>query len=220
MTTTSTDEQFAALVNAIPSRDARTGIHLHRASCLTFVLAEALDLDASDPMPERLALAARLQGLGKLLIPDAILDKTDPLDAEDWAVLRQHPEFAVALIRQVPTFASVAEIVEARYEWWDGTGYPRGLRGAAILWEARVLAVAGSLDAMSTARAYREALKPDEAFAELQRGRGRQFDPGLVELAASNRAILTGVLMGICPHATSPPTAWPLRTGSGAPGRA
>ena len=205
MTSTLTTPEFVALANAIPSRDPRTDAHLHRTSCLTVVLAEALGLLATEPTAERLALAARLQGLGKLMISDTILDKTEPLGAEDWAALRQHPEFAAAIIRQVPSFAPVAEIVEARYEWWDGSGYPRGLRGDAIPWEARVLAVAGSLDAMTATRAYRAAHSPAEAMAELQRGRGSQFDPAIVDRAIAIGETLTAVLTGRCPHATTEP---------------
>lgn len=194
-------EHLTALANAIPSVDPATGRHLHRATCLTALLCDLRGLQVDDPEREVLGLAARLQGLGKLLIPDAILDRQGPLSDADWVVLRRHPEYAVAIIRQVPAFAPAAGLVLARYERWDGAGYPRGLAGYAIPWGARVLAVAGSMDAMSAPRAHRAARDPHAVMEQLASGRGTQFDPRLVDLVLAHRDTVAAVLREGCPHA-------------------
>lgn len=195
-------EHLTALANAIPSVDPTTGRHLHRATCLTALLCDLRGLKADDPEREALGLAARLQGLGKLLIPDEILDRQGPLSDEDWIVLRRHPEYAVAIIRQVPAFAPAAGLVLARYERWDGSGYPRGLAGYAIPWGARVLAVAGSMDAMSAPRAHRAARDAQAVLDQLAEGRGTQFDPKLVDLVLAHQDTVAGVLRDGCPHAS------------------
>ena len=196
---------FCALANAIPSLDAHTGAHLHHASCLAEVVATACGVAPDDPLRAQLALAARLQGLGKLMIPDEILDKPAALSAEDWREVRRHPEFAASLIRAVPSLASAADIVLARYEWWDGSGYPHALAGAAIPWSARLLAVAGSIDAMAARRAYRDARAPLAILQQLQQGRGSQFDPTIVDGVTEAFDQVTDVLQQGCSHGAGAP---------------
>ena len=138
----------------------------------------------------------------KLCLPIAILDKPGPLSAEEWQVVQRHPIFAADAIRQVPTFAQVAEIVLARYEHWDGSGYPHGLSGHRISWAARAPAVAGSIDAMCEPRPYRLARTVRDVLRELRDGSESQFDPHIVMQieANANAHALTTLLRDGCPH--------------------
>ncbi len=192
---------FASLANAIPSIDPRTGAHLHRAACLAHAVIDLVGLSQADPLAERILLAARLQTLGKLAIPDEILDKPGPLSAEDWNTLRHHPRFAFELLRQVPSLEPAAAVVLGRYERWDGSGHPSGLARDAIPWASRVLAIAGSIDAMASSRPYRAALSPSEVLLELQRGRATQFDPGLVDQVLADPSQIEAILTDGCVHA-------------------
>jgi HD-GYP domain-containing protein (c-di-GMP phosphodiesterase class II) len=196
---------FASIVNAIPSTDPQTGLHLHRATCLAHVVLDVVGLPSGDPGRAQVLLAARFQSIGKLAIPDEILDKPGRLSEQDWQRLRQHPRFAADLLQQVPSLAPAAEVVIARYERWDGAGYPAGLRGEAIPWSARALAIAGSIDAMSMDRPYRAAMAASEVVAELDRDRGRQFDPVLVEQVLHEATGLVDVLENGCSHGERPP---------------
>ena len=191
---------LVALAAVFPSRDPRTGAHLQRVACLTKTLADLMALPAANPLRDQLDLAARLQDIGKIGIDDAILDKPGPLSRAEWAAVRQYPRLGARLIRQVPTLAPAADLVLAGRERWDGAGYPSGLRGEAIPWGARLLALAGSIEAMASVRPYRAALAPPAIRAELIRASGTQFDPTLVTVVVAGFAAITNVLRNGCPH--------------------
>jgi HD-GYP domain-containing protein (c-di-GMP phosphodiesterase class II) len=130
---------------------------------------------------EQLALAALLHDVGKLFIPEAILYKAGSLTEEEWAIMRRHPEIGSQLLLKAGReWADLSPFVAAHHERWDGYGYPCGLRGKSIPFEARMLAVVDAYDAMISSRVYQQALTPAEARAELQRGAGSQFDPHVV----------------------------------------
>ncbi len=126
-------------------------------------------------------LAALLHDLGKIGIPDAVLHKPGPLTAEEWAIMRGHPEIGQQILAQVGgVFALLSRIVVAHHERWDGKGYPHGLAKEAIPIGARILSVVDSYDAMLSDRPYRKPLSAAQARAELRRCSGSQFDPIVV----------------------------------------
>jgi diguanylate cyclase (GGDEF)-like protein len=129
----------------------------------------------------RVALAARFHDLGKVCVPDAILLKPGPLEAREWAIVREHPERGAEIIGLAADLRDVAPGVRAHHERWDGAGYPDRLRGEAIPVEARIVAVCDAWFAMRADRPHRPALDRDEARAELGAGAGTQFDPQVVE---------------------------------------
>ncbi|MGA2013050.1 MAG: diguanylate cyclase [Solirubrobacteraceae bacterium] len=129
---------------------------------------------------DELARAAALHDIGKVGIPDAILDKTGPLNADEWSYMRQHTVIGERILSAAPALRPVAAIVRASHERWDGCGYPDGLTGDRIPPAARVVAVCDAFDAMTTDRCYRPTRTEQEACEELRRGAGHQFDPAVV----------------------------------------
>jgi diguanylate cyclase (GGDEF)-like protein len=130
---------------------------------------------------DQLARAAALHDVGKVGIPDAILEKPGPLDADEWSFVRQHTLLGERILSAAPALRPVATIVRASHERWDGDGYPDGLRGEEIPLAARIVAVCDAFDAMVTDRCYRPARSRELARAELRHEAGRQFDPVVVE---------------------------------------
>jgi two-component system cell cycle response regulator len=124
--------------------------------------------------------AAELQDVGKLVIPESILNKRGSLSDDEWRVVRAHPLIAERIIAAAPGLAPVARLVRASAERWDGSGYPDGLRGEAIPLGSRIIAVCVAFDAMTAPRPYRAPVTPAEAFEELCGWAGRQFDPMVV----------------------------------------
>jgi HD-GYP domain-containing protein (c-di-GMP phosphodiesterase class II) len=128
-----------------------------------------------------LARAAELHDIGKVAIPDIILDKPGPLTDEEWAFMRQHTIIGERILSSAPALARVAQIVRSSHEHFDGSGYPGGLAGDAIPLSARVILACDAYEAMTSDRPYASALSDGEARAELLRCSGTQFDPHVVE---------------------------------------
>jgi diguanylate cyclase (GGDEF)-like protein len=130
---------------------------------------------------DEVARAAELHDVGKIAVPDAILDKPGPLDPVEWSFMRRHPLIGERILLAAPALRPVARLVRSSHERWDGGGYPDGLRGDEIPLGARVVAVCDAFDAMTTHRPYREPIPEPEAIAELRRCAGTQFDPMVVD---------------------------------------
>jgi diguanylate cyclase (GGDEF)-like protein len=131
---------------------------------------------------DALARAAELHDIGKVAIPESILEKPGPLDDAEWALMRQHTILGERILGAAPAWRPVASIVRATHERWDGAGYPDGLAADRIPLAARVIAVCDAYEAMTSDRCYRQGRTADAARAELRREAGRQFDPQIVKL--------------------------------------
>ena len=129
---------------------------------------------------ERVRIAAELHDIGKMAIPEAILAKPGALSEGEWALMRQHTVAGERIIASSPALADVAPLVRSSHERWDGKGYPDRLVAEQIPRGARIIAVCDSYHAMTSDRAYRRALSPETALAELRAGAGTQFDPEVV----------------------------------------
>ena len=129
-----------------------------------------------------IARGAFLHDIGKMAIPDHILKKPGKLDAEETAIMREHCYRGYAIVRRIPFLAEAAEIVYAHQEKYDGTGYPRGLKGEEIPLGARIFSIADTLDAMTSDRPYRARLPHSVARDEIIQWSGRQFDPEVVKV--------------------------------------
>jgi len=164
---------------AVELRDQETAGHTERVTELTLRLAKALGVPEEDL--DALRRGAILHDVGKIAIPDAILLKPGPLTEEEWQVMRKHPVYAYEWLSGIPFLKKALEIPYAHHERWDGSGYPRGLRGLEIPLAARIFAVVDVYDALTSDRPYRKAWPREKALAYLQEQAGRQFDPEVVE---------------------------------------
>jgi two-component system cell cycle response regulator len=152
--------------------------HVNGVGQLVVDLAREFALD-SDQLDEILR-AAELHDIGKLAIPDEILDKPGPLNDSEWQFMRQHPIVGERILNADPALRPVARLVRASHERWDGTGYPDGLAGTAIPLGARIIAACDAYEAMTSERCYQAARSSDDAISELQRNSGTQFDPAVI----------------------------------------
>lgn len=169
-----------ALASTIEARDPYTYGHSRDVSRYVVALAEALGLPS-----EKVAIistAALLHDIGKISIPDEVLNKRGKLTAGDWELIKSHPRFSATIVGHVPSLTACLPAILHHQERWDGAGYPSGLKGEAIPLEARILAVADAFEAMISPRPYRDSMSYKEAVEELKRYAGKQFDPRLVEV--------------------------------------
>jgi len=174
------DRTMAALLEALSLRDADLPAQLAGIGDLAADTGRMLGL-RRDELKE-LARAAQLHDLGKLAVPDEIISKPSALDEREWAFVRQHTIVGERLLRASPALRSVASIVRATHENWDGSGYPDGLAGEEIPLAARIVYACNAFVAMTSERPYRDALSVDDALEELTLCAGTQFDPTVVRV--------------------------------------
>jgi len=172
------DAGVSMLARAVDIRDDYTGRHSVQVGELARRVGVRIGMAEADL--GMLEYAARLHDLGKLSVPDSILQKPGPLDEDEWAVMRRHPQWGAEMIAQVPGLEELATLVVAHHERWDGSGYPNGLAGEGIPLASRVISACDAFEAMVTRRPYRAPLTVDEALAELVAAAGTQFDPDVV----------------------------------------
>jgi diguanylate cyclase (GGDEF)-like protein len=168
------------LLRTLAEREPELRAHVADVSSLAVRLGQQLDL-APDEL-EELRLAAELHDVGKLAIPDAVLQKSGPLDPTEWGFIHSHTLIGQRILGAAPALRAVGAIVRSTHENWDGTGYPDGLAGEAIPLPARIIGVCDAYSAITSDRPYRKARTPAEAIAELRRCAGKQFDAQVVEL--------------------------------------
>lgn len=169
-----------AIAEAVNSRDPYTGGHTRRVVEYSLTIADALGLSAGEK--ETLKLAALLHDIGKIGIDDSILGKGGDLSEEEELKMREHPAIGAHMLGIVEEMRDVIPGVFHHHEWFDGSGYPEGLKGEDIPLEARIIAVTDAYDALTTDRPYRKAMYDDEALEELACDSGTHFDPSLVDI--------------------------------------
>jgi len=182
------DDTLEALGGALDLKDAETEGHCRRVTAFTIAIAKAMKVEPQ--LLPQIARAAFLHDIGKMAIPDQILRKPGPLTTEEREIMRTHCEIGYNMVTRIPFLREAAEIVLSHQEYYDGTGYPRSLRGEQIPLGARIFAVADALDAMISDRPYRKALSMTHAREEILRCSGTQFDPQVVEVFLTMPATL------------------------------
>ena len=163
---------------ALEMRDDETQGHALRVAGLAVELGRAVGISGEDLV--HLRRGALLHDIGKMVVPDAVLRKPGPLTEEEWTVMRRHPENGRDFLQKVSYLEPALDVPYCHHERWDGTGYPRGLRGEEIPLSARVFAVADAFDALTSDRPYRTAWSEDDVLEHLRRCAGKEFDPRVV----------------------------------------
>lgn len=206
-----------ALVRAVEARDPYTSGHSERVAAYALLLAEAVYADDEGLDRESLRLACELHDVGKIGIPDVILNKDSDLTEAEFSNVKPHPRVGRRILEPLLDDPLILAVVGWHHEYWDGTGYPDGLAGETIPLEARVVALADALDAMTSPRAYRPARGWTEAVELIRERAGTQFDPRVVE---AFEAILPRLEDAFHERVDTPPSVPAARgtaTGRGAP---
>lgn len=167
------------LADAVDLRDPYTGGHSRRVTGFTEGIIQELGLKGPDA--DLIITSARVHDIGKIGVPDAVLNNPGKLAPDEWAIMRRHPELGATFLARHPDFARGVGIVRHHHERWDGTGYPDRLAGLDIPFGARLIAVADSYDAMTSDRPYRPGMSQSKAIQILLDGRGTQWEPALVD---------------------------------------
>ena len=178
-------EVEAVLIRVLNQRAPELGEHGNAVKSLAFAVGEDMGLPPGELAT--LSRASELHDIGKIAIPDAILNKPGRLDEEEWEFMRQHTILGERIVSAAPSLASVGRLIRSSHERWDGAGYPDGMSGEEIPLAARIIFVCDAYDAITTERPYSPARGPETALEELRRGAGSQFDPAVV--AAVDRVL-------------------------------
>jgi len=169
-----------SLSKALEAKNAHTHGHSERVAEFSLIIAKSIELPLIEQ--QRIHIGAHLHDIGKIGIPDAILNKPGKLTESEFAIIRQHPEIGGEIVSKVKVFRTVVDIVRHHHERVDGKGYPDKLCGTEISLGARIVSVADAFDAMISTRSYRIPLSISEAMREIERCRGSQFDPEIVDV--------------------------------------
>lgn len=178
--TSSRHETIRAILNTLHVKSNREESHSIRVSLICQKIGEAMKFRREEL--ELLKLMATLHDIGKIAIDQSILDKRGPLTEQEWFEIKKHPETGYHILLASPEYAEIAEDILSHHERFDGKGYPRGLKGKDIPIRARIISLADSYDAMTSDRPYRDAMTPSQAYEEIKRNIGTQFDPDIATL--------------------------------------
>ncbi|MCX7711333.1 MAG: diguanylate cyclase [Clostridia bacterium] len=169
---------ISLMEKTLNERSFETREHAQRLRHLAVYMGHSIGLSKSEL--DELTLLASLHDIGKIAIPDAVLNKCSGLTPEEWEIMKKHPEIGYRIAKSCPEFAPVAEAILSHHEFFDGTGYPQGLKGEEIPSNSRIISIVDAYDALTHDRPYRKAASSLEALEEIRRCAGTQFDPKLV----------------------------------------
>ncbi|HEY4662111.1 MAG TPA: PAS domain S-box protein [Candidatus Humimicrobiaceae bacterium] len=176
---------ISSLERILWEKNRETKEHAERLKRLALELGMAINLP-QDKLDELVLLSA-LHDIGKVAIPDTILMKKGKLNSKEWKIIKRHPEIGYKIAESTPQIASIAEDILSHHEWWNGDGYPQGLKGKDIPVNACIASIVDAYDVMTFGRHYKEAITEEEAKEELRRCSGTQFNPMLVERFVMSR---------------------------------
>jgi putative nucleotidyltransferase with HDIG domain len=188
-------ELAEALTAALDAKSPYTRGHSDRVALLATALAEELGLSPEERFS--IHIAAHLHDIGKIGIPETMLDKIGPLCPDEWEIMKTHAAKGGDILKQVKSLLPLASAVRHHHERFDGSGYPDGLAGEDIPYCARIIGLVDAYDAMTSPRPYRPGIAHHAALAEIHGGSGQQFDPGLVsafESLVAKRGSLAALL--------------------------
>ena len=168
------------LLSLLKDRDFRSEGYEKRLQCMALLLGQAIGIPAKEM--DKILLLSRVHDIGKVGINKEIIFKNGELDSSEWDEMKSHPEIGYRIAKYHPEISSVADYILQHHERWDGSGYPKGLKGNNIHIYSRIISIIDAYEAMTSPRPYRPALTHEEAIAELKKNRGIQFDPWLVDI--------------------------------------
>lgn len=174
------NETILSIANAVEARDKRTGRHSFRVAVYSMLIAVELGCDEEEI--ENIRQIGLLHDIGKIGVPDSILNKPAKLTKKEFEIMQRHTEIGGEILKDFTTIKNVAEGAKYHHERYDGSGYNCGLKGKEIPLTARIIGIADAFDAMTSNRVYRPAMTMDRVIEELNNGRGTQFDPELVDI--------------------------------------
>ena len=172
-------EAIYMLAMAAEAKDNVTGSHLQRVRFYSEAIAREMGLSEQEAV--EIGYSSMMHDVGKLHIPDAILQKTGKLTPEEWNEMKRHPEKGAAILGEKSFFQTARDIAACHHEHWDGSGYPAGKRGTQIPLSSRIVAVADVFDALTSSRSYKNAWPGEVARAKISEGKGRHFDPKVAD---------------------------------------
>jgi HD-GYP domain-containing protein (c-di-GMP phosphodiesterase class II) len=176
-------DMVKTLAFVVEAKDPSTHAHLERTHDYATVLARVIDSELAENQCLRYGFL--LHDVGKIGVPEAILNKPGPLDEEEWLIMRTHPEIGVQMVAGIKSLGPAIEVIRSHHERWDGRGYPAGLGREEIPLSARIFSVCDAFDAMTSDRPYRRAMHYEQALEEILAGAGSQFDPVMTEAFVS-----------------------------------
>ena len=172
-------EVIECITCALDAKDPYTAGHSKRVSDMATKVCELIGLKKEDI--QKIHIAAHLHDIGKIGVPDAVLNKEGKLTDEEWEYIRKHPQIGADILSKSHRLSELKNMVLCHHERYDGKGYPNGIKGKEIPILGRILAVCDSFDAMVSRRAYKEKLSVEYAIGELENGKGTQFDPDVAQ---------------------------------------
>jgi len=163
------------IINTLYEKSNREMLHSKRVSEICEDIATKMNFARDDV--NQIRIAGLMHDIGKIGIDGKILNKPEKLNNDEWTEMKRHPEIGYRILSSVNEFSEIADYVLEHQEYWNGKGYPRGLKGEEISMQARIITVADAFDAMTSNRTYGKALSEEEATNEIRRCSGTQFDP-------------------------------------------
>ena len=173
------NETILSIANAVEARDKQTGRHSLRVAVYSMLIAAELGFDAEEL--ENIRQIGLLHDIGKIGVPDNILQKNGKLSDDEYSEIKNHPTIGVHILSNATMFQDILPIVKHHHERYDGRGYPSQLKGEEIPYLARIAAVADAFDAMTSRRVYRDSLPIDAVISEIEKNKGTQFDPQIAD---------------------------------------
>jgi len=181
-----------SLVTALEAKDYYTRGHSERVAFMTYEISKKLGLKGIEL--ENIHMAAHLHDIGKIGVPDNVLNKTGKLLLHEWEYMKMHPKIGYDILSKSDKLKHISKVVLSHHERWDGRGYPNGLAKTAIPLGSRIIAVADSIDAMTSNRPYREAMSFEKCINEILINKGLMFDPVVVEYVESNLDFMKSII--------------------------
>lgn len=173
-----------SLTAALDAKDVYTAGHSTRVGNMAYELAKALGVD--EYSLEMIHIAGHLHDIGKIGVPDSILNKKGTLNSNEWEIMKSHSETGYNILKKAESLEEISYIVLHHHERWDGTGYPQGISKEKIPIGARIISICDSIDAMRSQRPYKKVISDEECYNEILKNKGLMYDPQITDCIIKN----------------------------------